>query len=490
MTYVKNPSQKQKKEWAEQAKRAKEDAFQLVKGVAESYRTDSQKMIEYFQFASRFYQYSPNNVCLIYSQNAYATFVQSFKDWKAVGASVKKGAKGIKILVPVQVTYLESSENEFVKLSEAPDELKALYKNNQIESVKKLHFSIGTVFDISQTTYPKEKYPDLFSMGEKSAKHKTIENALIRFAKEELSCPVKIVDLESIGLKGRYLIKENKIEINTLLEDTERLSVVTHELGHALIHNAMPKYSASQIEFEGDALSIMLQEENGIPITESRKMHIASHYKLFKKECEKNILKEHPEIEGAEFDEQIDKLLMDSFSNVFDAYRKNIDAINEYIKEEVKMETVLDSKMIQTLKNNGIKEEFIVSAIENSTLEKNDSYSCIFFTGKGSLIIPLNNFVVPADMDVKNMYYDGNSTNLYVTGNRIEYLEHVSKEEDVLLLENEKLGEIMGQIKDKDKYTSLSWGTNVSVNKSLVKEQLGLAELAPVQQYEKKGFEL
>lgn len=65
----------------------------------------------------------------------------------------------------------------------------------------------------------------------------------------------------------------------------------------------------------------------------------------------------------------------------------------------------------------------------------------------------------------------------------IEYMT-----QDVLLLEDEKLGEIMGQIKDK--YTSLSWGTNVSVNKSLVKEQLGLAELAPVQQYEKKGFEL
>lgn len=487
MSYTKNPTASQKKIWTEQAEKNKKEAFKMIKGVAEGYRENPQKMIEYFQFSSRFYQYSQNNVSLIYAQNENAMFVQSFKEWKDMGASVKRGARGLKILVPVQTTYLKLSEDEFVKLSEASEELKMLYKSNQIESVKKLHFSIGNVFDISQTTYPKEKYPELLSMGKESIKHKTIEKALVRFAEEKLSCPVRFVDLESIGLKGRYLIQENKIELNALLEDTERLSVVSHELGHALIHNGMPPYSLSQIEFEGDALSIMLQSENGIEIPEARQRHIATHYNQFRKECNEIILRENPNLSREEMDERIDKILMESFNNVFEVYRENIDTINQYIKEEVEKETLLDNKTIQLLVNNGVKEEFIKKSIKDSTLKKDGLYACIYKTEKGELIIPLNNFIVPADIDIRNEYYEGIQEQLYVTGNRIEFLANLSNGKDVLLLEREDFEDVKEKIQKS--YQSISFGLNVSADRKKINAQLGIAETVPIH-HQNLGIEL
>lgn len=47
---------------------------------------------------SRFPRYSENNVLLVYAQRPDATVIDSFDDWKAKGASVKKGAVGIHIV--------------------------------------------------------------------------------------------------------------------------------------------------------------------------------------------------------------------------------------------------------------------------------------------------------------------------------------------------------------------------------------------------------
>lgn len=46
-------------------------------------------------------RYSFRNVCLILGQRPDATECAGFHDWKKVGRSVKKGAKGIAILVPM-----------------------------------------------------------------------------------------------------------------------------------------------------------------------------------------------------------------------------------------------------------------------------------------------------------------------------------------------------------------------------------------------------
>jgi hypothetical protein len=72
-------------------------------------------------------RYSFRNVCLILGQRPDATECAGFHDWKKVGRSVSKGAKGIAILVPM------------TKKAEAEGEKDALW------------FTFRYVFDLSDT---------------------------------------------------------------------------------------------------------------------------------------------------------------------------------------------------------------------------------------------------------------------------------------------------------------------------------------------------
>jgi hypothetical protein len=56
-------------------------------------------------------RYSFRNVCLILGQRPDATECAGFHDWKKVGRSVKKGAKGIAILVPMTKAEAEGEQD-------------------------------------------------------------------------------------------------------------------------------------------------------------------------------------------------------------------------------------------------------------------------------------------------------------------------------------------------------------------------------------------
>ena len=71
---------------------------------------------------------SPFNVCLVISQQADATIVGGFRQWKTSGRQVRKGAHGCAIFVPKQKTAEEEGG--------VPDDKR---------------FLMVTVFDISMT---------------------------------------------------------------------------------------------------------------------------------------------------------------------------------------------------------------------------------------------------------------------------------------------------------------------------------------------------
>lgn len=340
MAYIKNPTEKQKKEWIQKARQNEKQAFEMIQKVAEDYKNNPEHVAEFFSFAANFYNYSPNNVALIYSQNPNATFVQSFLDWKKMDASIIKGSKGINVLVPQPITYLVFGDNDYVQLSQATEEQKALYKKGEIKSYQKMHFGIGNVFDISQTTYPKEKYPEIFNMGYSSDKHHLITQALISFSENEIGCPVTYEDVNSIALRGYYV--PHRIVLNHLMEDTVQLSTMSHELGHALAHHELRarERSNSQIEFEGDAISIMLQHNFGIELTEQRKSHLATHFKRYYAECLSKMKHDNPESTHEQLENKVDELMRESFSNIFEIYNANIDAIEQYVSEELNIKNI------------------------------------------------------------------------------------------------------------------------------------------------------
>lgn len=335
--YKKQPSKEQVQKWQAQAREQEKAAFEQIRQVAEGYQSDPAQMIEYLQFAMQFYQYSQKNISLIYGQNPYATFVQSFQGWKDMGESVLRGAKGMKVFVPTKITYLKVGENdaEWIKLSDATAEQKRRYKEGEMESRNRTAFKLGNVFDISQTTFPKERYPEIFSMGQESDRHKEITDGLIAFSEEVLNCPVTTEAIESIALFGYYVPSQHRIALNERMEDTMRLSTMSHELGHAMIHHDALHSSTAQKEFEGDAISIMLQKKYRIDLTEERKSHLAEHYEVFRQECEEKVRRATEGISKEAFAEKVSGLIEESFQNVFRIYKEHIPEIERCVEEKL-----------------------------------------------------------------------------------------------------------------------------------------------------------
>ena len=94
---------------------------------------DSEGFAEYLRAMSRFHAYSAHNVALIHAQRPDATHVASYKGWRRLGRQVRKGERGLVILVPLKSRITVSNED------------------GAEEEAIATRFGAGHVFDISQT---------------------------------------------------------------------------------------------------------------------------------------------------------------------------------------------------------------------------------------------------------------------------------------------------------------------------------------------------
>jgi len=256
-------------------------------GLIDNYRANPEDIAELLAFKSRFYQYSMNNAALIRSQNPYSTYVASYEDWKEKGYQVQRGQHGIKIIFPIRTEIFEVGEKDgkkqYRRVTNATPEEKAMIERGQIKPFTTTRFGVGNVFDISQTDCPAEDYPEFYHMGYTSDRHALLYNAVKQYAGLK-GISVEEADLHSISLRGQFAPLSNIIRISDKLNDTEKLSTFTHELGHALLHGDPASFNknSSVKELEADCISIMLQQEMGIDLTDSRKKHFVQHYNICK----------------------------------------------------------------------------------------------------------------------------------------------------------------------------------------------------------------
>lgn len=256
-------------------------ALDMAKTITESYEENPQMIADFLDFRAKhnFYNYSVRNTMMIQKQNPGAIFVASFNKWKELGSRVQKGQKGMKILVPAKVTLFKPEGTaKYKKLSQATRQEKALIASGQIQTVVKNTYTIGHVFDIGQTNFPKERYPELITPGLTSEKHAQAYDALKDYLQEQ-GISVQERDLASAGLRGLYYDEGHEIAINHLLNDTEKLSTLCHEAGHAFYrHDAHTKTPVSVCECQADAFAICLQAHMGFALTETRKNHFKDEF--------------------------------------------------------------------------------------------------------------------------------------------------------------------------------------------------------------------
>ncbi|MGN0173663.1 MAG: LPD25 domain-containing protein, partial [Acutalibacteraceae bacterium] len=335
MAYTKN-----NKNWIAENKEKLKNLQNQVKEIAENFVENPAKMIEFLQFKSKFYNYSVKNTMLIQKQLPGAVFCGSFQSWKEKGYFVTKGQTGLKIFVPVITTYFNDGTNdEWKRISDESKEEKEKIKKGEFKTRRIQNFKIGTVFDITQTNCPIEEYGKFIGAGYNSELHANIFKAVAEYSKEMLNCPVTF-ETTGAALRGYFSPADNRIAINEKLQDTQRLSTLTHELGHAFMHSSLGENkSGVQKELEADAFSIMLENTFGIEITEARKEHFVSHLKSLE---EYN--KSHTDLENPI---TIDTILQ----NVSQCYSDVIEDITHYIDKELSINKTITADLSTQEKN-------------------------------------------------------------------------------------------------------------------------------------------
>src|SRR5512137_282955 len=165
----------------------------------------SGRWTEYLKFLSHFHRYSFNNLILIIFQFPQATMCASYRTWKQLGRYVRKGEKGIEILVPV-LARVTTDVNSHVLNEEAGSqvavqglETERSHRDANASDYKVVGFKIGHTFDVSQTEGTPIPNPINMAL---AGEDQGVYAALASFAKEILHIDVELVESDNLNWGG------------------------------------------------------------------------------------------------------------------------------------------------------------------------------------------------------------------------------------------------------------------------------------------------
>ncbi|MED0905195.1 ImmA/IrrE family metallo-endopeptidase, partial [Bacillus nitratireducens] len=271
-------SKNYKKKYQTKSPEEKKEAVQALtkkmeKSVEGYFRTPGD-LKEYLTFMAKFYHYSPSNISLIQNQFEGASAVGSFSFWKEKGFPVKKGEKGIKILVPNRtVAKFKDKKGTWKSITKANDEEKKQIESKSVE-VKpgRLYFAVGHVFDASQTNVKAEDLPRIFPNRwlEGSVKdYKSLYRGMEAVAEKN---GVKIIEpKQELGVaKGVSYTLTKEVALNPRNSELQNVKTLLHELAHAKLHTAEThmNYTAPEKEFQAEMTAYAVSSYFGIDTSE------------------------------------------------------------------------------------------------------------------------------------------------------------------------------------------------------------------------------
>lgn len=252
---------------------------------------------EYLSFAAKFNKYSQRNIALIYSQNPKASFVAAASFFKAGMPDyngekrtekqifINKGEKALYILKPYDRKFVRCDGELIPYANLNKDEKKQVSEEDILIRTTYIYVP---VFDIAQTNAPPEAYPKLMGFG--GTTNRSVEeqyNGVVRYAEQELNCPVTVQDLKrsKAVTKGYYNTAENSIVLSDMLSGDGKLSTLLHEVGHAELHRnlrANIDKPSCVVEYEADLYAFLLEEHLGIGSVDSRTRHLQRQHEAMR----------------------------------------------------------------------------------------------------------------------------------------------------------------------------------------------------------------
>lgn len=288
----------------------------------EQYFETPEQMKDYLSFMSRFYQYSPRNISLINEQFQGAKAVGSFKFWKEKGFSVKKDEKGIEVLVPNQtVPKFKDANGKWKSMKYATKEEKEKIQNGELEQRKgKLYFSVGHVFDISQTTAKASDLPKIFPnrwMEGNVDDYDAMIKALHKVAKKvDVTVGRPIGELGAAKGAFYYAVEKEgngHIGLNPRNSELQNVKTLIHELAHAKLHHMKHenhhKLNDAEKEFQAEMTAYTVASYFGIDTSDYSLSYLANWTKGKEMKDKSTLLKEVHET-SVEFIETMEEILV------------------------------------------------------------------------------------------------------------------------------------------------------------------------------------
>ncbi|MEK4710892.1 LPD25 domain-containing protein [Bacillus sp. FSL R10-2780] len=275
-----------KKKYQTKSPEEKKEAVQALtkkmeKSVEGYFRTPGD-LKDYLTFMAKFYRYSPSNISLIQSQFEGARAVGSFSFWKEKGFPVKKGEKGIKILVPNRtVAKFKDKEGTWKTVTKASEEEKKQIESKSVEVIPgRLYFAVGHVFDVSQTNAKAEDLPRIFPnrwLDGSVTDYKSLYKGMEAIAEKN---GVKIIAPKSeLGVaKGVSYTLTKEVALNPRNSELQNVKTLLHELAHAKLHTAEThmNYTAPEKEFQAEMTAYTVSSYFGIDTSEYSLGYLAS----------------------------------------------------------------------------------------------------------------------------------------------------------------------------------------------------------------------
>lgn len=253
-----------------------------INSQLDGYVLDLDKMIDFYQFRNQMNEkYSIRNCALIESQFKGAIKVAGYNQWKKEGVQVQKGNKAIYILAPYQWKMItDQSGKSIVSLSKATQDIKKRLDNNELKIEKRLSYRTVPVFDISQTDYPIQKYPEyvqqFYLMGQ-TEKFEELYSALENYRNEKnVGLFTEAPHSGSSSARGLYSPREHKIWIKPNLDQKQYLKTYMHEMAHANMHQNSTLEKGLK-EYQAELTAGVVANYFGLEATKPSTAYIHSH---------------------------------------------------------------------------------------------------------------------------------------------------------------------------------------------------------------------
>ncbi|COF53978.1 LtrC-like protein [Streptococcus pneumoniae] len=345
----------------------KEEVQALTKGMEkniEGYFRTPGDLKEYLTFMAKFYHYSPSNISLIQSQFQGASAVGSFSFWKEKGFPVKKGEKGIKILVPNRtVAKFKDKDGTWKSVTKASEQEKKQIESKSVE-VKpgRLYFAVGHVFDVSQTNAKAEDLPRIFPnrwLDGSVTDYKSLYKGMEAIAEKN---GVKIIEpKQELGVaKGVSYTLTKEVALNPRNSELQNVKTLLHELAHAKLHTAEThmNYTAPEKEFQAEMTAYAVSSYFGIDTSEYSLGYLASWTQGKEMKDKTKLLKEVHET-SIEFIETIENTLEKEKEKTNE---KGVDNMSKQVSDNGKEHVVTVEILDKDIKDGEIAKLHMVDA--------------------------------------------------------------------------------------------------------------------------------